>query len=183
MSRQIKWETSPGFFLYMALLAFVLPLPWSLAALSAGAVHEAGHLIALKALKIPVRSIRLEAAGARIQALFSSNRQELICAAAGPAAGLLVSLLFPIYPRLALCAMAQTAFNLLPLMPFDGGRVLRCAAVIAFGQGRGARIFHVLERTHCVAIVACGVLLMRFSFLLAAVCGLIVLRSVRKRNE
>ena len=51
--------------------------------------------------------------------------QEFLSAMAGPAAGFLLVLLFPWFPRIAFSALVQSLFNLLPIYPFDGGRVIR----------------------------------------------------------
>ena len=50
--------------------------------------------------------------------------RELLCALAGPAGSLLLAML-PV-PKLALCALIQGMFNLLPLEGLDGGRILGC---------------------------------------------------------
>ena len=181
--RSAEWEATPGFFLYLAILLFVLPLPWVLAALTAGMIHELGHLIALKSMKISVMTVRLEAAGVRLLTAPCSDGQELVCAAAGPASGLLMGLLFPFFPRFAFCAMAQTLFNLLPLLPFDGGRVLRSGASVLLGQSRGGRLYRILERVICVGLFLGGIFLLRFSILLAIVCASILLSCIKKRKN
>ena len=50
-------------------------------------VHELGHLLALRMCRASVERISLEISGANIQTCLTGYRQEIFCAAAGPAAG------------------------------------------------------------------------------------------------
>ena len=119
-------QISPYAFVYLALAVLLIPLRWLGAMLLAGAVHEMGHLLALHLLGIRVEAVTLGISGARIRVGALSPGRELLCAAAGPGAGALLILGARLYPELAICAFVQTLFNLLPLLPYDGGRVLRC---------------------------------------------------------
>ena len=52
-------------------------------------------------------------------------RQEWISALAGPAGSLLLGLIMPLFPGVAIIGMVQGIINLLPIYPRDGGRALR----------------------------------------------------------
>lgn len=117
---------SPFACIAAALLLLVLPLNWLLAAVAAAFVHEMGHFIAISATGGKVRGIRIGLKGARMDTLLACPNQELLCAAAGPLASFALLMLAHVFPRLAICALIQGAFNLLPVYPFDGGRILRC---------------------------------------------------------
>ena len=93
------------------------------------ACHEAGHLAALRLLGVPVTALRVTALGCILETGAMSYRAEACCAAAGPAASLLVCLLLPrLLPRAALMSLLLAAGNLLPLWPLDGGRILLAVA-------------------------------------------------------
>lgn len=124
-------------------LLFILDRDGWLAALLPGVVfHELGHLLALRLSGGQVYLLRLEAAGLYLDAKpFTSQRQALICTAAGPAAGLLwaAAPLMKVSPwgvKSAAAAIVINGFNLLPALPLDGGEILliltgsRTAAVV-----------------------------------------------------
>jgi stage IV sporulation protein FB len=124
-------------------LLFILDGDGWLAALLPGVVfHELGHLLALRLSGGQVYLLRLEAAGLYLDAKpFTSQRQALICTAAGPAAGLLWATvpLMKVSPwgvKSAAAAIVINGFNLLPALPLDGGEILliltgsRTAAVV-----------------------------------------------------
>ena len=116
----------PAAYLLAAALVLLLPLDWLLAAIFAAAVHEMGHLAAICILKGRIDSVTVGFLGARIHTGPLENRAEFLCAAAGPAASLLLLSLCRFFPKLAVCALVQGMFNLIPVHPMDGGRMLRC---------------------------------------------------------
>lgn len=150
MRRRYKPVTavSPFAFLMGALLLLTLPLPWLAAAGAAAGIHEAGHLLAIWLLDDKASEIQVGCTGAKIHTAFSRPWREFVCAAAGPVAGLLLLLAARWFPRIAVCGLVQSAYNLLPIYPLDGGRML-CSALeewlpakaekitLAAGQGTG----------------------------------------------
>ena len=121
---------SGGACLLLALMLLFLPLQWVAAALLAAAVHEAGHLAAIFLLGGHVHGVEIGMRGALIRVGEMGRGAELACALAGPLAGASMLLFAGTAPRLALCALIHTAYNLLPMYPLDGGRVLACAAAL-----------------------------------------------------
>ena len=111
-----------------AFLLLVLPLRWMAAFFLASSVHEIFHFGVLLFLKKPILEFRIGLAGMKMEIPELNYRQELVCALAGPLGGLCLTLCHRWYPELALCALVQSAYNLLPIYPLDGGRVLRCLA-------------------------------------------------------
>jgi len=108
-------------------------LPWNILAafLMASGFHELCHLAALRCIRVPVHQIRLGFLGARITAGAMLPGQELICAAAGPAGSLMLAIFARYLPVTAVFGLVQGTFNLLPVYPLDGGRVVRSIFMLA----------------------------------------------------
>ena len=121
-------RTDAFIYLYLALLLLILPLKWLAAAIIAGAVHEFCHFLAVRLCGGRVARFRFSFRGAIMEAGGLCPAQELLCVLAGPAGSLGLLLFAQIFPRMAICGGMQGLFNLLPVYPMDGGRILRAAA-------------------------------------------------------
>lgn len=117
-----------GACIWACILLLVLPLRWVAAAIVAAAVHELCHLLALSLLGIRVFGINIGGRGAVLQTDSLSDRDELICAMAGPLGSFLLLLFAKWLPRIALCGLFQGLYNLLPVGNLDGGRVVHSLA-------------------------------------------------------
>ena len=131
MGWKSRVEVTPGFCIFWALLILTLPLKFLLAAAAAATFHEICHAIAVKATGGRILSMSLRAGG-MVMEVESGN--EWISALAGPVGSLLLACL-PVRD-LAICGLVQGLFNLLPIMPLDGGRVLRIILNRAIPQYR-----------------------------------------------
>lgn len=121
-----KISVSPVFCLVLAGMLLTLPMPWVGAMLTAASIHEGGHWLALLLCGRAPKALHIGTQGARIPLPQLSHKQELLCALAGPVAGLFLLALYPWFPRLAFCGGMQSLYNLLPIYPLDGGRALHC---------------------------------------------------------
>lgn len=134
----------PSVYFLLAAWILLLPLDWLIAALLAAAVHELGHLAAIRIFGVHLESVSIGAAGARICTAPLDGRTEFFCAAAGPAASLLLLSLCHFFPKLAICGMVQGMFNLIPVHPMDGGRMLYCA-LRRLCPRRAEEILHIVQ--------------------------------------
>ncbi|MBQ9968000.1 MAG: site-2 protease family protein [Oscillospiraceae bacterium] len=95
---------------------------------------------------VPIGSIRLTASGAVIEGGFSDYRREILCAAAGPVAGLLsAALLIPVAPRGAAVGLLLSIVNLLPLYALDGGRILRGVLLLCCSEERARKTAYTVS--------------------------------------
>lgn len=133
----VEFSVSAAGCITVSLMVLVLPIPWLIAVFLAAAVHESFHLICLKLYRIPVYRIRIGIHGAVIETAALTPAQELLCAAAGPVGSLLCILWVRIFPTLALCGLLQGAYNLLPVYPLDGGRILYSATELLIPRYAG----------------------------------------------
>lgn len=138
-------HVSWSFWLLILLAAIVSPITIVLSILLAAALHECGHLLALRAFHVPIEGLRLSAFGAVLHARGAqrlSYGRELVVTLAGCGMNLVCGVLtawFSLHyvwvegfvfagAHILLCA-----FNLLPIPPLDGSHALNLAVSTLFG--------------------------------------------------
>lgn len=120
-------------------------------------LHEFAHAMVARRFGIPIKGITLFIFGgvAEMHEEPKSPRTELLMAAAGPAASLLISVIFlalayggvwlgwsaqvvSVFQYLFWVNALLVAFNLVPAFPMDGGRILRALLWMWRGDSRSA---------------------------------------------
>ncbi len=137
----MRLEIRAGFAGFLILLCLLLD-DALLAALSLAALcHELAHAVCIRALGGKILRLRLSFADLSLQTADLSYRQELVCLLAGPAANLLCFLLFRgRFPDFAAASALLGLYNLLPICPLDGGRMLLCALCLRMDPVRAGRL-------------------------------------------
>lgn len=108
-----------------ACLLLLLPASWILAALTAAVVHEAGHIFAVLFFGGKIHRARISVTGCVIECGEITEFGKLISILAGPVCSLMLICFRRIAPQIAVCGLCQGLFNLLPVLPLDGGRILQ----------------------------------------------------------
>lgn len=161
-----KVQISPSFWVMAAAVWLVEPellLPTVLAA----ACHELGHVTALFAMGGRAEGFTLAALGAELKlACGLSYAQELPVALAGPLCSL--ALAFGAvrldWFLLAGLSLALGLFNLLPVWPLDGGRIVACLGGMFLQPLAAQRIERIFSAVALGALLALGLIAARQGF-------------------
>ena len=186
---------TPGFLLTMAVMFWldegVGLLGWGVLAC---VVHELGHLLVGAALGGRPRWLSLSAVGLELNMEYPaglSYGRELAVALAGPAVNLVTGGICAQFGNYLLAGVSfgLGLFNLMPVLPLDGGRALWCVLSALFGAQTGERAADgaagVLVGLLAGIGAAAAVSYANFTLLLAAVWlfGLTLLRKREKIYE
>ncbi len=161
---------SSGAYFILALMLLLAPLRWVIATLLAAVIHELGHYGAVLLCKGQVRNVKMGIFHSEMEITALTDWQELFCIIAGPLFGGLLLFLSPWMPLVAVCAWIQTLYNILPIYPLDGGRLLRCMArMLHVNNNRVRAIEGVAIVLLAVLLIVLGLSLGRSAFLLGCV--------------
>jgi Zn-dependent protease len=142
-------------------------------------VHELGHALLARRLGVPIAGIGLHVFGGAAEMVGLPRRpdDEIAIAAAGPAVSFALSGLSYVLAAitgvhvLAVLAgvnLALGAFNLLPVFPSDGGRILRAWLARRHGLVRATALAVGVGRVMCLVLGAIGLLTGSFQLVLVA---------------
>ena len=142
----IKFDT----YIYLAVLLFLIPIQWLAAWLIAVICHEFCHYLAVYLCGGEIFSLTVGIGGANMESSNLSKKRRLVAILAGPIGGQLPVILSRWFPRLALCCWLLSIYNMLPILPLDGGQALQ----ILMKNKRG---FYVFEMIIIIVFILCGV--------------------------
>ena len=173
------------FCILVALSLFVLPVSWVLGWAIAAGIHELFHIIAIRICRVKILSFGLVSSGAVIQTEAMPPLKEGLCALAGPVGGLISILFLRVMPQIAVCAVVQSVYNLIPVYPLDGGRAFRCLIALLAGEELTEKISKL---TSITTIALIGVLSSGFAYryqlgLMAVVFPVLPLVFVFSKNS
>lgn len=121
-----RLDLTPGFPAFLAAVWYFDSCGIFWPFLAAMTVHELAHAAVLLLLGGRIESVRLSFAQVELRTGLLSDRTELWSTAAGPGINLLCGWLFRRWmPAFAAVSLLLALFNLLPVWPLDGGRLLR----------------------------------------------------------
>lgn len=151
-------ELLPGFAFFLAWLAWLggAELFWWY--LVAAALHEAAHAAAIYLFGGRILKARLGFGDAYLRTSLLPPRAAFWCALTGPAVNLLCALtLGRAVPAFAAISLLLGAYNLLPVWPLDGGRMVNSLLTALFPAARAERLCCVSGAVACAGLLGVGV--------------------------
>ena len=131
--------------LSIAAAMILVPARLVLAWLMAAVVHEGFHVVAVFLFGGKLHSVCIGPMGATINASLLYPAAEAICALAGPLGSCSLMCFSGKFPELALCALIQSGYNLLPLPQLDGGHALHAILGLMFSDQMTQKLCAAIE--------------------------------------
>ncbi|HWQ50529.1 MAG TPA: site-2 protease family protein [Terriglobales bacterium] len=188
----MRIRVSPLFVLLLAAFLYVDGTGFALLLLLAAALHEAGHLIALKGCGVGIEEVSFRAFGIEMttgDTRYIPYRGELAIAVAGPAVNLFAMLVTlgavaavgPFWGALffVFCNAALAVVNLMPVSGLDGGRILAAVLMPWLGPPRAERILAVVSAVFSALVAGAGLWLLwvtKYNFSLAMIGAYLIAR-------
>lgn len=144
-------------------------------------IHELGHLIAGLILKFKTDEIRITPFGLQIKFNCNYNNtkeftiKKAIIALAGPLTNFVIAAILIIlgkintnlqytylYKLVIYSNLLIGIFNLLPIYPMDGGRILKEILKIAYGNKKAYKITYIISKTMIIILTAISSILILY---------------------
>ena len=150
-------ELRPGFCVFAIMLAALDRNGAVLPILCAMALHELAHAAAMLACGGRIRRLTLRFADLHMEAAGLGYRQEFFAALAGPLANLACGAAFRVcWPAFAAYSLILGLYNLLPVWPLDGGRMMGCLFLERLPPVRAERARMIVSACTCGLLLLIG---------------------------
>lgn len=120
----MHFTIKPSAYFYIGILVLLIPLPWFFGWVGAVAFHELCHYLAVRFLGGEVYRTSVHIGGIEMCCGILTDKKRVIAILSGPVGGFLMALLGRWFPRLALSSWVLSVYNMIPLLPLDGGRAM-----------------------------------------------------------
>lgn len=179
---RIEVAVKPECCLVIALSLLLIHWKWVVAWVAAAGVHELFHYTAIRICKCDVWGIDIGVKGTSMKTYFEQPWMELVSAAAGPLGSIGLGLLSGVFPRVAVCGYIQFLFNLLPIYPNDGGRILKVLFEHWISPSMVVKVLSVLNCCLCcMVLIGALYIAVRYAIgLLPVLSALIICMRIKK---
>lgn len=161
------------------------------------AIHELSHILVAKMCNVKIDAVEILPFGITMRVArecISDTWDEIKIALAGPVSNFLIAyftygFFSGVYREYIITAsLAMGAFNLIPALPMDGGRIMRALMVRKIGHIRGTTVSFKITGVLAFFIVIAGLLVLcisgfNFSFLIIGGFLIANLTEERKKAE
>ena len=168
----------------LALMLLVLPLRWVIAVFVAAIWHELCHFLAVLLCGGAFQRVRVGVEGAVVECAPMGLCREVLSILAGPLGSLLLVCFAAWFPQVALCGFVHGLYNLIPVYPLDGGRVLRTAAFVLLPVERAENVCAIVVhsvKALAVALAVIGTFVLDLGFLPLLTAGFLLFRMKREK--
>lgn len=156
-------------------------------------LHELTHIIVAVALGFKPKKLSIMPFGFKMEFNEIKNNKniklkKIAVAAAGPTINLLIvgiANIFKLHINIIYINLIIALFNLIPIYPLDGGRILKSILNIKFEYNKAYKIVNIVSNLCIIALTAfCSVLVLRFKnisiiFVLAYLWYLVIRENKR----
>ena len=153
---KLSITVKPEYFIMLALGLLIIPFQWIIAWITASTFHEFFHFFALRLSGSRIFEVQVGLNGTVMDTDLFGDLKEILCALAGPIGSFLLILIGRWCPRLAICGFFQCAYNLIPIYPLDGGRVIRSIMRNFFSDPKSLQIEMWLENSVLLLFLLLG---------------------------
>ena len=125
-------------------------------------MHELSHIVVALLLKVDIKEIVLLPIG--VNAKYDekiSGVKEFVISLAGPLASFLFAILFKDI-KFVFMNISVAIFNLIPIYPLDGGKILRNFFAILFGKKKGRKLAYIVTKIFITLLLLISIILVAY---------------------